>query len=185
MRKAYLSFSTSIMGMDGHRLALGLFLVLTASGCAEMAGEPTEGASLDNLTLNVEDVENVTEADYREENETELSHYDLNLSSTIRKVDSFFTQDGNLSEAPESIQSIVVALNSSQQEESVLPDSNSSIDIEGYEARQLNSTNSTILYGEKENISFFVRTDGGGIYSSTRQLYLEMAEEIENFREKK
>lgn len=168
--------------MNGHRLALGLFLVLTASGCAEMTGESTEASSFDDITLNVEEVENITEADYREGNETNLSQYDLNMSSAIRKVDSFFTQDGNLSEAPESVQSIVVALNSSEQEEGFLPESNSSIDIEGYEARQLNSTNSTILYGENKNISFFVRTDGDGIYSSTRKLYLEMAKEVENFR---
>ena len=168
------------MYMEGHKFALGLFLVLIASGCAEITGEVSESPSFETLALDVETVEGVTGADYRP-SDGNLSGSFLNMSSMVKRVESFFVQDGNLSEAPDSVQSMVVALNSSSNDTVTDISFDRTVDIDGYEARKLNSTNQTLLYSERDNLSFAVRTEGDGFYSSARKLYSEIAEDIESF----
>jgi len=166
--------------MEGRKFALGLILVLIASGCAEMTGEASSSPSFDDLILDVESVERVKGAEYRPEQGNFSSSF-VNMSSIARSVESFFAQEGNLSEAPDSVQTMVVALNSSANESSTDMDFDRTVDIDGYEARTLNSTNETLLYSEKDNISFAVKTESGGFYSSARELYSEIAEKVEAF----
>lgn len=165
--------------MEGHKLALGLILALIASGCAGMTGDTTESSGFDNLSLSLGQVENATGANYSSsENASESGEF--NFSSVTRSVSSFFTRDDNLSEAPETVQSMVVALNGSEDEEN-LEEFNRTT-IEGYQARQLNTTNRTVLYGNMDNVSFLVEARGqDGILSSTQELYIEIAEQVQDF----
>lgn len=168
--------------MEGHKVAAGLFLVLVASGCIEMTSEASKASSFEDLGLSVEEVEAVTGADYRA-SESKLNHDRLNFSSAARKVETFFTRDSNLSEAPESVKSMVVALNGSEGgEEGVEQDFDEVVTIEGYQAKRLESEDEVVLYGEKNNLSYFVRAEGDeGIYSSTKELYLEIAKQADEF----
>ena len=177
-------FSSLIDVMEGHKIALGLILVLISSGCAEMTGEATSSPGFENLVLDVNSVERVTGAEYSSTSGNNLSDSFVNVSSMVKSVESFFTQDSNLSDAPDSVKSMVVALNSSSNESLVNMDQDEIVDIDGYEARKLNSTNRTILYSENDNnISFAVETKGGeGFYSSARELYREIAERVEKFK---
>lgn len=176
-------FSSLIVVMEGHKIALGLILVLISSGCAEMTGEAASSPSFENLVLDVDSIERVTGAEYSSTAGDNFSDSFVNVSSMVKSVESFFTQDSNLSEAPDSIKSMVVALNSSSNESFVNMDQDEIVDVDGYEARKLNSTNSTMLYSENDNISFAVETEGGeGFYSSARELYKEIAEKVKAFR---
>ena len=170
--------------MEGHKFALGLILVLISSGCAEMTGDVSSSPSFDDLALDIDSVERVTGAEYSSASGDNFSDSFVNVSSIVNSVESFFTQEGNLSEAPDSIQSMVVALNSSSNESLVNMDQDEIVDIDGYEARKLNSTNRTMLYSENDNnISFAVETKRGeGFYSSARELYREIAERVEKFK---
>lgn len=175
-------FSALIVVMEGHKIALGLIFVLISSGCAEVTGEASSSPSFDNLALDVDTVESVTGAEYSSTSGENFSDSFVNVSSVVTSVQSFFTQEGNLSDAPDSVQSMVVALNSSSNDSLVDMDQEEIVDVDGYEARKLNSTNRTMLYSEKENISFAVRTEGEeGFYSSARELYIEIAESVEAF----
>lgn len=168
--------------MEGHKLALGLFLAFIASGCAGMTGDTTESPGLDDVSLTVNQVENATGANYTISENRSVSD-DFNFSSVARSVNSFFTKDDNLSDAPETVQSIVVALNNSEETEESFKALNQT-SIEGYEARQLNSTNRTVLYGKMDNISFFVEAKGEKeIFSSAKELYVEMAEKVSEFND--
>lgn len=168
--------------MEGHKLALGLFLALIASGCTGMTGDTTESPGFDNLSLTLTEVENATGANYSSTENRSVSN-DFNFSSVTRSVNSFFTKDDNLSDAPETVQSMVVALNGSEDNESGFEALNQT-NIEGYEARQLNTTNRTVLYGNMDNVSFFVETKGQeGIFSSAQELYIEMAEQVDEFND--
>lgn len=168
--------------MEGHEVATGLFLVLVASGCMQMTGESTESSSFEDLGLSVEEVEAVTGTEYKA-SESGSASESFNFSSTVRTVESFFTKDENLSEAPDSVRSMVVALNGSEEEGEPRIRFNETVTIEGYQAQRLDSGNETVLYGEEDNLSFFVRAEGDeGIYSSTRELYLKIAEQVEEFR---
>lgn len=171
--------------MEGHKIALGLILVLIASGCAEMTGDAESSPSFEDLGLSVEEVENVTEENYTVSEEVNSSgSYTVNVTNVARKVDSMFLREGNLSEAPDSVRSMVVALNGSEAEGLETGGNTTSVTVEGYEAQRVESENGTVLYGERGNISFFVQSEGeGGIYQSTRELYREMAAEIENFKD--
>ena len=82
------------------------------------------------------------------------------------------------------MKSFVVALNSSDNDLDLLEDNlNRSVDIEGYEARALNSSERNFLFRKNNNISFIVEKRGGeGFYSYAKELYFEMTEDIENFR---
>lgn len=182
MGKTYLMFSAVNIVMEGHKIALGLILLLISSGCAEMTGEASDSPSFDELALDVDSVERVTGEEYSSTEEGNFSDSFVNVSSVVNSVESYFTREGNLSEAPDSIQSMVVALNSSSNDSFDKMDEEEIVDVEGYEARKLNSTNRTMLYSENDNISFAVQTEGGeGFYSSARELYSEIAERVEAF----
>lgn len=167
--------------MKGHKLALGLIFVLIASGCTEMTGEVSTSPSFENLALDSERVENVTGAEYSPSETYEFSISFVNMSSVVKKTSSFFTQESNFSEAPESVQSIVVALNSTSNDSFVNRNQEEMIDIDGYEARKLNSTNRSVLYTRKSNFSFAVLTEGEGLYNSTKDLYRELADKVNAF----
>jgi hypothetical protein len=171
--------------MEGHKLALGLILVLIASGCAEMTGDASNSSSFDSLGLTVEEVENVTNSEYKaSESVNSSSVYTVNISNVVRRVDSMFLKEENLSEAPDSVRSMVVALNGSEPGSLEKGENISSVTVDGYEAQRIEEANRTTLYGQEGNISFFVQSEGdGGIYRSTRELYRKMAEEIEKFEE--
>ncbi|MFB6115352.1 MAG: hypothetical protein ABEK04_03590, partial [Candidatus Nanohalobium sp.] len=181
--RSYLIVFRQIEDMDGHKVALGLFLALIASGCAGMTGSASKSPSFQNLTLSLGEVENATGADYTL-SENISSNSGFNLSSAVRKVGSFFRQDGNLSSAPETVQSMVMALNGTEKEENGIASKLNKTSIDGYEARQLRSSNKTVLYGQKGNISFFVKAKGNnGIFNSAKSLYKEIAEEVEEFNQ--
>lgn len=184
MGKAYLMFSTLIVCMEGHKIALGLILVLIASGCAEMTGDSTSSSSFEDLSLSVSEVENITDTDYRVSEDLNSSDtYTVNLTNVAKRVDTMFLKEGNLSEAPDSVQSMVVALNGSETNALAGEENVSEVKVEGYEARRIEGENSTALYGEEGNISFFVQSEGdGGMYESTRKLYREMAQEVNEFQ---
>lgn len=169
--------------MEGHKIALGLILVLIASGCAEMTGDASSSPSFEDLSLSVEEVENVTEESYTvSENVNNSSTYTVNITNVARKVDSMFLKEGNLLEAPDSVRSMVIALNGSETG-GLEAENASSVTIDGYEAKKIESENTTALYGEEGNISFFVQSEGdGGIYRSTRELYRKMAKEVDEFQ---
>lgn len=169
--------------MEGHKIALGLILVLIASGCAEITGEASSSSSLEDLSLSVEEVENVTEGDYRvSESVNSSDSYTVNITNVARKVNSAFLKEGNLSEAPDSVRSMVIALNGSESG-GIEAQNVSSVSVDGYEAQKIEGENSTALYGEEGNISFFVQSEGGGgIYKSTRELYRKVAEEVDKFQ---
>jgi hypothetical protein len=111
---------------------------------------------------------------------------DLSFSYAARKVETFFTRESNLSEAPDSVKSMVFALNGSEEaDEGLEPDFNEAVSIEGYQARRFESENEVMLYGERDNLSYFVRAEGEkGIYSSTKKLYLRIAQQVDEFEER-
>lgn len=167
--------------MDGQKIAVGLFLVLIASGCAEMTGNATRSSSFEDLSLSLKEVEAATGANYGA-SDLEQSRKDFNFSSTARKVETFFTRESNLSEAPDSVRSMVVALNGSETRNNVEPAFNETVSIGGYQAKRKKSGNQVVLYGQRDNFSYFVQAKGNkGIYSSTKKLYLEIAKQVDKF----
>jgi hypothetical protein len=168
--------------MKAREFALGLIMIILGSGCAGMTGQSSESPSFENLSLDIEKVEGITGENYSKINST--ADYKVNLDNVINMSRSFFKNDGNLSKAPKSVKSLVVALNSSEEDMEFIEDNfNASINIDRYEARKLNSSNRTVLFGKNDNISFMVETKGrDGFFSSAKELYTNMAEDVERFR---
>lgn len=167
--------------MEGQKAALGLFLVLTVgSGCAGLTGNTRADSSFSNLDLSVDEVEKATGAEYSAINQTDNPEL-LKLSTTVRQIGSVFNREDNISEAPETVQSMVVALNGSESE-SLEGINSSTVQIDGFTAERLDEGNSTILYGRRGNVSFIVEAEGrDGIYSSAKELYISMATRVQDF----
>ncbi|MFB6174528.1 MAG: hypothetical protein ABEJ87_00955 [Candidatus Nanohalobium sp.] len=168
--------------MNGQKAALGLFLVLAiGSGCAGMTGRAAKPSSFKDLDLNLAEVENATGTQYVMINDSERPEY-LNFSSTWKEIGSLFERDSNLSEAPETIQSMVMAMNGSEKKP-VSGLNTSDVEIKGFKAQKLDRGNKTVLYGQQGNVSFIVSTKGkgGGIYSSAKNLYISIAKEAKKF----
>lgn len=171
--------------MEGHKIVLGLFLVLVASGCSGISGDAQESTSFDSLVLDIDEVEKVTGAEYRQDNASEEAQMvDINFDSIEERTNAFFRREDNLTEAPKTVQSMVLALNGTEEKEVIESNKTSIVDIDGYTARKLESKNKTVLYGREENISFIVKTEEDGLYNSSRSLYLRVAQRIDNFQNK-
>lgn len=165
--------------MKGLKALIGLIVLLAlASGCVEMTGDSTSSPSLEVVDLSEQEIENVTGAEYLVLNSSGSS--DFNVSSAVEEAKSVFQREDNLSEAPETVKSMVVALNGS---EGIEKGKASELSVKGFEARRKDSDNSTTIYGSQGNVSLFVKTEGSdGLFSSARDLYLVMARELDEFR---
>lgn len=165
--------------MAGQKAALGLFLLLAiGSGLAGITDQDSEDSSFTDLNLSLEEVENATGANYTVVNGS-VKASSLNFSSTLKEIGSLFERESNLSEAPETVQSMVVAINGSE-EDPVSGLNSSEVKIGGFPAEKADRDNQTVLYGQEGNVSFIVRTEGrDGLYSSARDLYISIAEKAE------
>jgi len=169
--------------MDGHKIVLGLFFVLVASGCSGISGDAQESTSFDNLVLDIDEIEEVTGAEYRQDSTSKkVQVVDIDFDSIEERTNAFFRRDDNLTEAPETVQSMVLALNGTEEKKVIENNKTSIVDIESYTAQKLQTENKTVLYGRNENISFIVKTEEDGLYNSSRSLYLRVAQRIDNFR---